>query len=96
MLAERLLKTASNKAALVDRLLTSEPNKNAFANLYFRNTHLMVLRLIPPTENCHGTTLTKRIIKENEFIHEAPHGPHVSLLTDSPTLIQMDHFRRAV
>ena len=44
MLAERLLKTAGNKAALVDRLL--EPNKNAFANLYFRNTHLMVLKLI--------------------------------------------------
>jgi hypothetical protein len=50
----------------------------------------------PPTENRHGTTLTKRIIKENEFVHEAPHGPHVSLLTDSPTLIQIDHFRRAV
>jgi hypothetical protein len=46
MLAERLLKTAGSKAALVDRLLTSEPNKNAFANLYFRNAHLMVLRLI--------------------------------------------------
>ena len=43
MLAERLLKTAGNKAALVDRLLTSEPNKNTFVNLYFRNTHLMVL-----------------------------------------------------